>query len=237
MGTTILALLVGVVIPYVARSIDARLHKEKVVSRPRLTGNIIATVMVWLSLYGLNMTSTVYKDHRSLVETNASLKARLSSQTEELTRLKAALQQDEDKIRAQSVSEPADSLRRRTVRAVYEWRAYLVKRAEIQPSFAAPNSSDPNPSEETKKAIQTWRKYAQDTQEYYDKHFKDRMLGILKEYESKGVPTRYLDNNFRQFVPGLVPTGSGWEDSPMDVLSQFRDLAYRVDAKDHLVTF
>jgi hypothetical protein len=63
------------------------------------------------------------------------------------------------------------------------------------------------------------------------------MVGIVKEYESKGVSTHYLENDFKQRVPGLMAIGSGWEGSPMDELSQFRDLAYRVDARDHLIVF
>jgi hypothetical protein len=214
-----------------------RLHKEKVASRLRLTGNIIATVLIWLVLYGLNIAATVYKDHRSLIEANTAINVQLSAQAVELMKLRSSLQQDEDKIKAQSVPEPADSLRRRTVRVADEWRAYLIKRSETQPPFAGPNSSDPNPSEETKKAIQVWRQYSQETQDYYGKHFRDRMIGIIKEYQPKGVHTHYLENSFRQFIPGLAPPGSAWEDSPMDELGQFRDLSYRVDGRDHLITF
>jgi hypothetical protein len=82
---------------------------------------------------------------------------------------------------------------------------YLKKRAAEQPPVAVPNSSDPNPSEERKKAIQLYQQYAQETQDYYLKHFKDRMVGIIKEYESKGVPTRFLENDFKQRVPGRLP--------------------------------
>ncbi len=131
--------------------------------------------------------------------------------------------------------EPKDSLRRRTVQVVNELRNYLKVRAEHQPPVAYPNSNEPNPSEERKKEIQTWQRYQLETEDYYFKNFKDRMVGIVKEYESKGVHTRYLENDFNQRVPGLVPVGSVWEG--MDELNQFRDLAYHVDARDHLIVF
>jgi hypothetical protein len=63
------------------------------------------------------------------------------------------------------------------------------------------------------------------------------MVGIAKEYESKGVRVRFLENDFKQRVPGVMAIGSDWEGSSMDELSQFRDLAYRVDARDHLIVF
>jgi hypothetical protein len=133
--------------------------------------------------------------------------------------------------------EPKDSLRRRTMQVADELYDYLKARAEGQPPAASPNSNDPNPSEERKKEIQTWQKYQRETEDYYSKNFRDRMVGIVKEYESKGVSTHYLENDFKQRVPGVMAIGSGWEGSPMDELSQFRDLAYRVDARDHLIVF
>jgi len=133
--------------------------------------------------------------------------------------------------------EPKDSLRRRTMRVADELYDYLKKRAAGQPPVTIPDSSDPNPSEERKKAIHLYQQYAQETEDYYLKHFKDRMVGIVKEYESKGVPTHYLENDFRQRVPGVMAVGSVWEGSSMDDLSQFRNLAYRVDARDHLIVF
>jgi hypothetical protein len=61
------------------------------------------------------------------------------------------------------------------------------------------------------------------------------MIGIVREYNAKGVRTRYLENDFKQRVPGAAFIGSDWENSPMDELSQFRDLAYHVDASDNAI--
>jgi hypothetical protein len=65
------------------------------------------------------------------------------------------------------------------------------------------------------------------------------MIGIVREYQAKGVPTHLLENVFRQRVPLVVFNliGSEREGSAMDELSQFRDLAYHVDARDHLIVF
>ena len=91
--------------------------------------------------------------------------------------------------------EPKDSLRRRTMRVADELYDYLKVRAEHQPPAAYPNSNDPNPSEERRKEIHTWQTYQQETADYYAKNFRDRMVGIVKEYESKGVHTQYLENH------------------------------------------
>jgi len=153
--------------------------------------------------------------------------------------LNASVRKEEQKNAGmpKTFKEPSDSLRRRTMGAADELREYVKKRMEEHPPAAYPNSNDPNPSEERKKAIQICQKYDQETLDYYLKHFRDRMVGIVKEYEAKGVPTRYLENDFKQRVPGVAFIGSDWEGSAMDELSQFRDLAYRVDARDHLIVF
>jgi hypothetical protein len=133
--------------------------------------------------------------------------------------------------------EPQDSLRRRTEKAADELYEYLEKRAANQPPFAGPNSNDPNPSDETKKAIQRYQAYAQETENYYMRHFKDRMVGIIREYQLKGVPVRYLENDFSrtQLLPYIAAVGSVGEGA--DDLSQFRELAFHVDARDNLITF
>jgi hypothetical protein len=142
------------------------------------------------------------------------------------------LQQELDNLKE---SEAPASLRRRTAEAADDLYKYIVKRAEGRPPDAWPNSSEPDPSPERREAIKRSQNYAQETQDYYMKHFKGRMVGIIKEYEAKGVPTRFLENDFKQRVPGIAETGSVWEG--MDDLSRFRELAYRVDAKDHLIVF
>ncbi len=131
--------------------------------------------------------------------------------------------------------ESVDSLRRRTERVADELYEYLEKRGANQPPFAGPNSNDPNPSDETKKAIQIYRAYSQETENYYMRHFKDRVVGIIREYQLKGVPVRYLENDFSRtgLLPYVAAVGSVGEGA--DDLSQFRELAFHVDAQNNLI--
>jgi hypothetical protein len=76
-----------------------------------------------------------------------------------------------------------------------------------------------------------------DTLDYYSRHFKDRAVGILKEYEAKGVKAGYLVLTAAQRPLTAASPDSPWEGSQMDELSQFRDLAYHVDSKDNVITF
>lgn len=133
--------------------------------------------------------------------------------------------------------EPPDSLRRRTISLADGYYAYVENRAQKHPPYAYPNSSDPSPSEERKKLIQNCQNYDQETQDYYMRHFKDRMVGIIREFDAKGVRTGYLGNSLAQRPPTVAQPGSMWELSQGDDLSQFRNLAYHVDAKDNLITF
>jgi len=103
--------------------------------------------------------------------------------------LDSELEQEKQKsTNARPFREPSDSLRKRTMRAADELHEYLEKRAEGRPPDAWPNSNEPVPSPERKAAIKLSQSYAQETQNYYMKHFKDRLMGIVKEYESIGVP-------------------------------------------------
>lgn len=143
-------------------------------------------------------------------------------------------------IQLQVVAAPRESkgsLRRRTVKLADEYYQYARKRLDDHPPNAYPDSSDPNPSEERKKMIQACQKYDQDTADYYLRHFKDRMVGIIREYNLKGVKTGYLESSLTQRAPAFTLPGSGWEGSAVDELSHFRELAYHVDAQDHLIVF
>lgn len=130
--------------------------------------------------------------------------------------------------------EPAESLRRRTMRLADEMEKYLKARGENEPPLAGPDSSDPNPSEERRMAIKKSRDYQQATFEYYSHHFKDRMIGIIREYDAKGVRTGWLEKSAEQRVPLIVVT---MESINADDLDQFRELAYHVDANDRLIVF
>lgn len=131
--------------------------------------------------------------------------------------------------------ERQDSLRRRTMRLADEFAAYLAKAQENKPPDAFPNSSDPNPSEERKKAIEQSRAYYRTIEDYYFRHFSDHFVGIIREYNSKGVRSGNFEIDFDNRVPSVAEQGSFFES--FDDLSRFRDLTYHVDAEDHLTTF
>ena len=77
--------------------------------------------------------------------------------------------------------------------------------------------------------------YDQETLDKYMKLYKDRMVGIVREYHAKGVPTGYLESSAAQRPPNWAMPGSGWEGSPQDEIWQLRDLAYHVDAKGNAI--
>jgi hypothetical protein len=146
----------------------------------------------------------------------------------------------EEKLKNASIpkpfKEPPDSLRRRTFRLAKEVYDFAVERAAHCPPFAGPNSNDPNPTEERKREIKLYQDYARETENQYKERYRDRLVGIVKEYEAKGVRVHWLANDFQQRPPAIAFLGSGMEGSPMDELYQFRELAYHVDAQDHLIT-
>ena len=91
MATSLLALAVGAINYFIAPRIDARLHGEKPMKSPKLTGSIIATVSTWLLLYSISIISTIYRDHRALVTSNQKLTAALVPQEQQIEQLRAQL--------------------------------------------------------------------------------------------------------------------------------------------------
>lgn len=138
---------------------------------------------------------------------------------------------------AHSVKEPSNSLRRRTMQLADEMEKYFVARENDpkRPPVAIPDSSNPNPSDEQKAAIERYRAYQQETWNYYFTHYKDRTVGIIKEYQAKGVKTAYLESAASQRPLAPAMAGSVVEGTCMDELYQFRELAYHVDGEGNLV--
>lgn len=143
-----------------------------------------------------------------------------------------APQMVQNRVMPQGV-EPRDSLRRRTLKLADEYTEFFMKSQENAPPVAIPTTPEPPPSEEQKKARQVYRDYWGKIDKYYADHFSARFVGIVKEYESKGAKVGFLANDFAQRRPQIPPTGSTWEG--MDEISRFRELAYHVDARDHLI--
>jgi len=200
------------------------------------------TGIVWIGLFLISLTKTVYADHLAVVADNARLAQRVRSLETSMGQLAAkneALEQENKQLASLRTpfQEPKDSLRRRTVNLADEYANWLVGSLEdkSKPPDAFPSSADPNPSEERKAAIRKSQEFYRSIEDYYFKHFKERFVGIVREYNSKGVKTGFLENDFSQRRPYIPPAGSVMEG--MDPLSQFRDLAFHVDARDHLIVF
>jgi hypothetical protein len=240
MGTTLLALAIGALNHYVVPYIDGVLDGEKPAKKPllkRIRGTVIVTLATWLLLYCLNVGYTIYTDHANLAAQNQSKDQRIRDQEQQLEQNTSTIGDLNRKLSTLTIQEPNDSLRRRTFKLADDLTDYLMMRQGNHPPYAYPDSRDPNPSEERKKMILTAQSFDQETMNYYSKHFKDRLVGILKEYNARGVKTGYLESDANQRLPAIAPPGSITEGSCYDDLSQFRDLAYHVDAKGNLITF
>lgn len=131
--------------------------------------------------------------------------------------------------------EPEDSLRRRTLKIANELSDFLRSRFENHPPYAYPQPNDPNPPDERKVAIKKCLEYDQQTTDTYMRKYKDRMVGIIREYAGKNVPTGFLEQSFSRGVPVWAPPGTVWEDTPQNELGQFKELAFHVTAKDQLI--
>jgi hypothetical protein len=127
-------------------------------------------------------------------------------------------------------SEPTDSLRRRTTKLANELSLFWSRRpAPLQPIQ--------NPTtEEERKRNATWDQYWREVESVYARECKDRVLGIIREYKVKGVPTGFLEAGAENhsFGASLFPSIG----SPVcfqDELCQFRELAYHVDARHQMI--
>jgi len=129
--------------------------------------------------------------------------------------------------------EPNDSLRRRTLKVADEYFQFARKRFENHPPYG--NVNDKEPSEEAKKVLAVYKQYDQETADQYNRLYRDRFVGILREYQHKGVPVGWLETSAQNGSLMWILPGGSWEGTPSDQLTAFRNLAYRVDARDQLI--
>ena len=228
MGTTIFALVVGIIQFIIGPRVEARfrgLPYKKPETGPRVATTVIVAGSTWLLLFAVGVVITVYRDHVNYMTQNAKLRTKIQDQDDKIKQL-------EEQVK-QLVVEPEapDSLRKRTWALADEWVAYVTKKLTDpnKPPDAFPNSSDPNPADERQKAIQKSQQYYRGIEQYYSEHFKSRFIGIIQEYKNVGVDTHFLESTFAQLTPYPAPQGGVF-----DPLSEFRELAYHVDAKGHL---
>ena len=96
-----------------------------------------------------------------------------------------------------------------------------------------------NPSSDDDRQHNTiWDQYWRDAKAaYLEADYRERLLGIVREYKGKGVETGRMEQAFDQpeRLVGAAPFG-GWQlDSCMQYMNelcQIRELAFHVDAND-----
>jgi hypothetical protein len=94
-----------------------------------------------------------------------------------------------------------------------------------------------NPTtDEDKQRNAAWDKYWREAESNYGRLYKDRVLGIVREYKTKGVQTGFLEAGAENHVFGGFPFGvPGSQNCWQDELCQLRELAYHVDAHDQVI--
>lgn len=206
-------------------------HKGETTPNKRSNTIIGATVLTFLVLGSLLAVWLVAVDWRSAIVLSASADQGGAKATQ-LTELENC------KTRYAALTEPEskDSLRRRTIRLANQISDFLRDRYEHHPPYAYTQPNDPDTSDAHKAAIKTSGEYDQKTADMYARRYKDQAVGIIREYNDKGVNVGYLEHAFTQQVPVWAMPGSGWENSPQDNLGQFKELAFHVTAKDQLIS-
>jgi len=128
--------------------------------------------------------------------------------------------------------EPENSLRRRTVRLVYDISDFWSRR----PMPAQPVQ---NPTgDEEKKRNAAWDKYWQDAQTAYKAtHYRERLLEVAMQFKNQGFDTQVLERSLEQpdrMIGSFPYGGSQLENCSgyMTELCQLEYMAYRVDEHD-----
>jgi hypothetical protein len=132
--------------------------------------------------------------------------------------------------------EPKGSLRRRTMRLVHELNGFWGKRpTPVQQPIHNPQT------EEDRQRNVAWDKYWRDAKTaYLNADYRQRLVGIVREYKNKGVETGFMEQSFDQpeRLVGAAPFG-GWQldncTQYMNELCQLRELTFHVDAHDQRI--
>jgi hypothetical protein len=209
---------------------NKKFHLKHRVRLVILVGAVVFSQFLAYGDQGKNLL-TVIQDKQQLSSENWHLHDDLATETLAAETLQKKL----DGLQGGRFIERADSLRRRTIKLADELYYFVRDRQRNHPPYAYPQPNDPTLSDERKKAIKLCQDYDQETMDKYEDLYKDRMLGIVKEYQAKGIPTGYLDSSVVQRVPIAAVVNGQWIPNPQDELYQFRDLAYHVDARDQRI--
>lgn len=138
------------------------------------------------------------------------------------------------KVVSAAPKESPNSLRRRTIRLVNELIAFWSQRP-MPPQQPVQNPSTEDDRQRNAKWDQYWREA---TAAYLNANFRERILGIVREYKAKGIPIGFLEQGAEQAnrLIGSAPFGGGGlaEDCSrfLTDVCELRELAYHVDAND-----
>lgn len=126
--------------------------------------------------------------------------------------------------------ESATSLRRRTIRVADEIFLFWSRRP-------APPQPIQNPGSDVERQRNAaWDAYWREADGIYANDYKDRVIGIIREYKTKGVPTGYLEQAAENHSFGASPFSvSGTPICSTDEICLLRELAYHVDERDQMI--
>jgi hypothetical protein len=122
--------------------------------------------------------------------------------------------------------EPANSLRRRTIKLADELNRFWA----VNPIPGFPNSQATTP-EKSKEIQDYWATH----ETIYNTKYKDLILGILREYQQKGISVGWLDRAAENHMFGASPFSA--PACFQDELCQFKELAFHVDARGNKIEF
>jgi hypothetical protein len=138
--------------------------------------------------------------------------------------------------RQRTFVEPRNSLRRKTSRLVKELNEFWSHR----PSPAQQPVQNATTDEDRKRNA-AWDQYWRDAKAaYLEAEYRQRIVGIVREYQTKGVDTGYMERGFDQpeRLVGAAPFG-GWQldncMAYMNELCQLRELSFHVNEKDERI--
>jgi hypothetical protein len=202
--------------------------------RDGLLGGLVILCLSAIA-YGYFIIRTIYIDHESLVTYTSQLSNDNNIQKQRI----ASLQSENDVMRQNlqvEFVEPKTSLRRKTMQLVYELNDFWGKRAiPAQPAVQNPAT------DEERQRNAAWDKYWRDAKsEYVAKDYRHRLVGLVREYKTKGVDTGFMEQGFDQ-PERLVGAGvyGGWQldncGQYMNELCQLRELSFHVDAHDQRI--
>ena len=138
-------------------------------------------------------------------------------------------------LEAQAPAEPNNSLRRRTTKLVNDLLVFWSPR----PMPTQQPISNPSTDEERQRNAR-WDKYWRDaTIAYQSAGFRGRVLGVVREYVTKGIASEQMGLMYEQPNRMAGSYGSTLDNCfwYMNDLCQLQELAYHVDANDQAIIF